>query len=78
MQYRIMWVPCIISSNEKMKYEINESNYQDWFNKGPWYNTDICSRFLRSLFEYFIIHARTYRYNIMCSLFAHNQKLLAY
>ena len=47
-------------------------------NKFPWYNTDICSRLHGSLFEYFITHARTDRYNIMCSLVAHDKKLPAY
>ena len=32
----------IISSNQEMEYEINETNHQDWLNKGPWYNTSIC------------------------------------
>ena len=27
----------IISSNNEMKYEMDENNHQDWFNKGPWY-----------------------------------------
>ena len=32
----------IISSNKEMKYEIDESHHQDWFNKCPWYNIAIC------------------------------------
>ena len=56
-----------------MKYEIDESNHQYWFNKVPWYNTDICSRLHGSLLEDFIIHARTDRYNLMCSLVAHDK-----
>ena len=57
----------IISSNDEMKY-----------NKGPWYNTAICSRLNGSLYEYFITHARTERYNIMCYLVAHGKKQPAY
>ena len=64
----------IISSNEEMKYEIDESNNQDWLNKGHWYNTAICSILHGSLFEYFITHAITNRYNLMCSLVAHDKK----
>ena len=30
-------MPWIISSNDEMKYEIDEMNNQDWLNKGPWY-----------------------------------------
>ena len=49
----------IISSNEEMKYVFDKSNHQDWLNKCPWYNTDICSRLNVSLFEDFITHTRT-------------------
>ena len=48
------WTIC---SNEKMKYEMDKSNLPDWLNKGPWYNTAICSRLHVSMFEYFITHA---------------------
>ena len=71
-------MPWIISSNKNMKYEIDKRNHQDWLNIGPCYNTAVCSKFLGSKFEDFITHARTYRYNIMCSLVAHDKKLLAY
>ena len=63
----------IIRSNNEMKYEIDKSNHQDLLNKGPWYNTDICSRLYGILFEYFIAHSRTDRYNIICSLVAHDK-----
>ena len=63
----------IISSNDEMKYEIEKSNHQDWLNKAPWYNIDICSRLHGSLFEDFIKHARTNRYNLMRSLVSHNK-----
>ena len=63
----------IIRSNEEIKYDMDENNHQNWLNKGPWYNTDICSRLHVSLFEYFITHARTYRYNLMCYLVAHDE-----
>ena len=63
----------IISANDEMKYEIDENNHQDWLNKVPLYNTSICSIFYGSLFEYFITHARTDRYNLMCYLVAHDK-----
>ena len=63
----------IISSNEEMKYDIDKINHQDWLNKGPWYNIDICSRLHGILFEDFIIHARTDRYNLTCSLVAQDK-----
>ena len=56
-----------------MKYEMEEDNNQDWLNKGPWYNKSIYLKFHGSMFEYFITHAITYRYNLMCSLVAHDK-----
>ena len=53
---------------------MEESNHQDWLNKGPWYNTYICSNLLGSLFEYFIAHTGTNIYNIMCCIVAHDKK----
>ena len=61
-----------------MKYEIDKSKHKEWLNKGPWYNTAICSSLYGSFFEYFITHARTDRYNIMCYLVAHDKKQPAY
>ena len=66
----------IIFSNEEMKYKIDKSNHPDWLNKGPWYNKDICSMLHGSMFEYFITHAITDRYNLLCSLVAHDKKNL--
>ena len=63
----------IIRFNKEMKYEINENNHQDWLNKGPLYNTYICLKLHVSMFEYFITHAITYIYNIMCYLVSHNK-----
>ena len=63
----------IISLSNEMKYEIDKCNHQDWLNKGPWYNTDICSRLHGSVFEDYIIHAITDRNNLMCSLIVHDK-----
>ena len=63
----------IISPNKEMNYEMDENHHQDWLNKGPWYNTSICSKLHGSSFEDFITQARTYRYNIMCYLVAHDR-----
>ena len=68
----------IISSNKEMKYEIDENNQQVWLNRDPWYDTFICLKFHGSMFEYFIIHARTDRYNLMCYLVAHDKIQPAY
>ena len=57
---------------------MEESNHPNWLNKGPWYNTAICSRLHGSLFEDFITHARTDRNNLMCSLVAHDKRQPVY
>ena len=40
---------------------------------GPCYNTYICKKLHGKVFEVFIRNARTYRYNIMCSIDAHEK-----
>ena len=42
-------------------------------NKGPRYNKNICSKLHGIKFEDFITQARTDRYNLMCSLVAHDR-----
>ena len=49
------------------------SNHLDWCNTGPWYNKNICSKLHGIKFEDFITQARIDRYNIMCSLVAHDR-----
>ena len=64
----------IISSNKEMDYDkYTNSNNLDWFDTGPWYNKNICSKLHGIKFEDFIKQARTDRYNIMCSLVAHDR-----
>ena len=57
---------------------MDEVNHPNWLNKGPWYNTAICSRLHGIMFEYFIIHARTDRYNIIYYILAHDLEKPAY
>ena len=57
-----------------MEYKINtESNKLDWLNKGTWYNRNISSKSHGIRFDGFITQARTDRYNLMCSLVAHDR-----
>ena len=56
-----------------MNYEIDKNDHHDWLNKGPWYNTYICLKLHGIMFEYFIAHSRTDRYNLMCYLVAHDK-----
>ena len=57
---------------------MDENIHQDWLNKSPWYNTSICSKLHGSMFGGFITQAITYRYNLMCSLVAHERLQLYY
>ena len=43
----------------------------DWSTGGPWYNTSICEKLHRKLFEGFIIKEINDRYHIMCSIDAY-------
>ena len=52
---------------------MDKNNHQYWLNKCPWYKTSLCFKLHGSMFEYFITHARTYRYNIMCYLVEHDK-----
>ena len=50
----------IISYNQEMYYDnYTNSNHLDWFNKGPWYNKNICSKLHGIKFEDFITQSRT-------------------
>ena len=68
----------IISTNKEMEYEINKTNHQDWLNKGHWYTTSICLKLHVGMFKTIIKHERIDRYNIMCSLVAHDKIQPAY
>ena len=68
----------IIISDQEIEYEMYKNNNHYWLNKGPWYNTSICLKLHGSGFEDFITQARTYRYNLMCCLVAHDILQLDY
>ena len=64
----------IIRSNKEMDYDkYTNTNNLDWFNTGSWYNKNIFSKLHGIKLEDFITQARTDRYNIMCSLVAHDR-----
>ena len=64
----------LISSKKEMDYDnFTNSKKSNWFDTGPWHNKNICSKLYETTFEGFITQARTYRYNIMCSLVAHDR-----
>ena len=55
-----------------------KSNHPDQLNKVAWYNTAICSSLHGSLFEYSVTNELTNRYDLMCSIVAHDKKQPAY
>ena len=57
---------------------MDKNNNQYWLNKGPWYNTSICSKLHGSRFEYFITQAIIDRYNHIFSLVPHDKLQLDY
>ena len=57
---------------------MDKNNHKYWLNKGPWYNTSICSKLRGSRFGDFITQERTDRYNLMCYLVSHDKFQLDY
>ena len=68
----------IISSNKQMKYYIKENNHPDWLNKGPEYNTAICSKLHGTVFDDLIRNYRSDRCNIMCFITANDKSQPTY
>ena len=57
-----------------MNYDnFTNSKNLEWFDTGPWYNKNICSKLNGINFEDFITQARTDQYNIMCSLVSNDR-----
>ena len=57
---------------------MDKIDHPNWLNKCSWYNTAICSRLHGSLFEDIITHARTDRYNLLCSIVANDKRQPTY
>ena len=57
---------------------MDKINHINWLNKGPWCIKEICSRLHGCMFESFITHTRTERYNLLCYLVEHDKAQLAY
>ena len=56
-----------------MDYDnFTNSKKLDWFDTGPWHNTNICSKLYRTTFEGFITQARTDQYNSISSLVSYD------
>ena len=59
--------------NKELEYDMDKHNL-DWIAGGTWYNTFICKKLHGKVFEEFIRNVRTYRYNVMCSIDAHEKR----
>ena len=68
----------IIYSSKQMIYDIKENNHPDWLNRGPRYNTAICSKWHETVFGDFIKNDRTDICNIMRSVPTHVKQKPAY
>ena len=69
LHFGMLW---IIETHEKYNM-IGKKYNPGWMIGGPWYNTSICKKLYEKVFDRFIINKRTYRYNIMCSIDAHEK-----
>ena len=66
----------IIETHEQLKYDKKKKSY--WITGGPCYNTSICKKIHGTVFEEFIRNSITYRYDLMCSIDAHEKKHVSY
>ena len=51
-----------------------DKHNSEWMTCGPWYNTSIFKKLYGKVFEGFIRNEITERYNIMCSIDAHEKE----
>ena len=62
----------IIETHEQLQYDMDKHN-SEWMTVGPWYNTCICKKLHGNVFEGSFRNSGTDRYNIMCSIDAHEK-----
>ena len=63
----------IFETNQQLEYDIDKHN-PDWITYGPWYTTSICTKLHRTVFEKYIINARTERYDLMCYIYVYEKQ----
>ena len=61
-------------SNKGESYFSVDKKYKNWCTGGLWFNETICQNIHGTLFEEFFVRAREDRYDIMCGLYAYNQR----
>ena len=52
---------------------MDENNHQDWLNTGTWCNKYICLKFMEVCLSILLHMQEQKRYNLMCSLVAHDK-----
>ena len=62
----------IIETHENLQYDTDKHN-SEWMSGGTWYNKYICKKLYGNVSDGFIRNERTDRYNIMCSIDAHEK-----
>ena len=62
----------IVEANKHLEYDMEKHNSY-WITGSPWHNTFICKKLHGKVFEAFIRNARTDRYNLVCSIDAHEE-----
>ena len=67
----------ITEANKMLEYDLVKNN-PDWMTGGPWYSISICKKIHVKVFEEFIRNVRTDRYNLMCSIDAHEKRVHRY
>ena len=70
MVFRNVGLFCIIQPNQKLNF-YSRTHFPSWVINGQWYNTMICSLLNGSSFEDYVTSARQDKYNLMCSIEAH-------
>ena len=63
----------IIETHEQIKYDMDKHN-SELMKGDPWNNTYICKKLHGKVFDEFVRNTRTDRYNIMCSINAHEKE----
>ena len=63
----------IIQSKQKLNFDF-QLHCSSYIINGLWYNTTICSRLNISFFEDYVTTTRQDRYNLMCSIEAHERE----
>ena len=63
----------MIETKEQINFAVDKQ-YVYWCTGGTWFNWEICHNLHGTVFEELFVTAREDRYDIMCGLYAYNQR----